>query len=80
MAAGGNMGTRTFEYGPYELVCTALPTPGGGFRAQLVVALGHESAREETPVALDDSPSFKSEDDAFAHAQASGIEWVDNFG
>lgn len=74
------MGTRTFEYGPYEIVCTATPAPGGGFAASLVVALGHDTAREETPVALGGSSKFKTENDAIAHAEASGREWVDNFG
>jgi hypothetical protein len=73
------MGTRTFEYGPYELVCTAKPADAGGFIVDLVVALGHDGAREETPVDLETS-RFKSEDEAFAHAQACGRDWVDNFG
>jgi hypothetical protein len=77
--AGGTMGTRTFEYGPYELVCTATPADGGGFAVRLVVALGHDSAREETPVDLEIS-RFKTEDEAFSHAEASGRDWVDNFG
>ena len=74
------MGTRTFEYGPYELVCTATPVAGGGFSASLVVALGHDSAREETAVTLGKAGPFGTEEEAFAHAQASGMEWVDNFG
>ena len=73
------MGTRTVEYGPYELVCTVTPGPSGGFTAQLVVALGHDSAREETPVDLE-IPRFKTEAEAFAHAESSGRDWVDNFG
>ena len=66
------MGTTTFEYGPYELVCTAEPAPGGRFSATLVVVLGHDTAREETPVELDGAPRFKSEKEAIAHAEASG--------
>ena len=73
------MGTKKFDYGPYELVCTATPAAGGRFAASLVVALGHDTAREETPVALENG-LFKSEADAFAHAEAAGREWVDNFG
>jgi len=73
------MTTKTFEYGPYELVCTATPATGG-FRAGLVVALGHDSAREETPVDLAKSPTFRTESEAWQHAEQSGQEWVDNFG
>lgn len=73
------MGTKTFQYGPYELVCSATPA-GSSFAATLVVALGHDSAREETAVPLDKASHFKSEADAIAHARTSGEEWVDNFG
>lgn len=74
------MGTQKFQYGPYELVCTATPARGGGFTAGLLVALGHDSAREETFVSLGGAPIFTTAAEAFTHARDCGQEWVDNFG
>ena len=74
------MQTKTFEYGPYELICSATPAAGGGFSAVLMVAISHGDASEKTPVPLGDAPAFASEDEAIEHAAAKGRDWVDEHG
>ncbi|MEJ6022871.1 hypothetical protein [Ramlibacter sp. PS4R-6] len=73
------MQTKTFEYGPYELICSATPSAGGGFGATLMVAISHGDASERTPVPLEAS-AFASEDEAIEHAAAKGRDWVDEHG
>jgi hypothetical protein len=73
------MGTRTIEYGPYEIVCAATPA-AGGFAASAVVAISHGDAREETPVPLAGPATFDTEDAALDHAAAGGQAWVDENG
>jgi hypothetical protein len=74
------MQTKTFEYGPYELICSATPSPAGGFDAALNVSISHGDAAEKTPVPLTGAPTFKTADEALEHAAAKGRDWVDEHG
>jgi hypothetical protein len=72
------MQTKTFEYGPYELICSAAPSSAGGFGAALSVSISHGDASEKTSVPL--TGTFKTEDEAIEHAAAKGRDWVDEHG
>jgi len=73
------MQTKTFEYGPYELICSAAPSAAGGFDATLSVSISHGDASEKTPVPVG-AQSFKTDDEAIEHAAAKGRDWVDEHG
>ena len=74
------MQTKTFEYGPYELICSAAPSAASGFNATLSVSISHGDASEKTNVPLDAAQSFMTEDEAIEHAAAKGRDWVDEHG
>jgi hypothetical protein len=74
------MATRTVEYGPYEIVCTAAPDAAGRFAPGVIVAISHGDAREETAVPVPDTTPCETEASALDQAEAAGQAWVDEHG